>query len=102
MFMPRWASRLTLRVTGIRAERLQDISEADAQAEGVRKEEFGRHSLWSGRDTERPTLPSAKRAFLDHIWTDLYGEHETKSVDANPWVWVYEFEVIRKNVGEVN
>ncbi|GBQ46459.1 hypothetical protein AA18895_0770 [Acetobacter ghanensis DSM 18895] len=100
--MPRWASRLTLRVTNIRAERLQDISEDDARAEGVRKEEFGKHALWSGRDTERPTLSSAKRAFLDHIWTDLYGEHETKSVGANPWVWVYEFEVIRKNVGEVS
>ncbi|ATJ91558.1 hypothetical protein HK16_19745 [Acetobacter senegalensis] len=100
--MPRWASRLTLRVTNVRAERLQDISEDDARAEGVRKEEFGRHSLWSGRETERPTLSSAKQAFLDHVWTDLYGEHETKSVGANPWVWVYEFEVIHKNVDEVN
>lgn len=100
--MPLWASRLTLRVTNVRAERLQDISEDDARAEGVRKEEARGHILWSGRDTERPTLPSARQAFLDHIWTDLYGEHETKSVGANPWVWVYEFEVIRKNVGEVN
>lgn len=100
--MPRWASRLTLRVTNVRAERLQDISEADAMAEGVRKEEFGRHLLWSGRDAERPTLSSAKQAFLDHVWTDLYGEHETKSVGSNPWVWVYEFEVIHKNVDEVN
>ena len=101
MFMPRWASRLTLRVTNVRAERLQDISEDDARAEGVRKGGVRGHTLWSGRDTERPTLPSARQAFLDHIWTDLYGEHETKSVGANPWVWVYEFEVIRKNVGEV-
>lgn len=100
--MPRWASRLTLRITNVRAERLQDISEIDAQAEGVRSEEFMRHLLWSGRGSERPTLPSAKRAFLDHIWTGLYGEHETKSVGANPWVWVYEFEVIHKNVDEVN
>ncbi|MCG4258184.1 hypothetical protein [Acetobacter senegalensis] len=99
--MPRWASRLTMRVTNVRAERLQDISEDDARAEGVRKEGIRGHALWSGRDTERPTLPSARQAFLDHIWTDLYGEHETKSVGANPWVWVYDFEVIRKNVDEV-
>ena len=100
--MPRWDSRLTLRVTNIRAERLQDISEADAREEGLRSEELGRYLLWSGRANERPPLPSAKRAFLDHVWTDLYGEHETKSVGANPWVWVYEFEAIRKNVDEVN
>ena len=99
--MPRWASRLTLRVTNVRAERLQDISEDDARAEGVRKGEIRGHTLWSGRDTERPTLPSARQAFLDHIWTDLYGEHETKSVGANPWVWVYEFEVIRENIDRV-
>lgn len=99
--MPRWVSRLTLRVTNVRAERLQDISETDARAEGVRKAEVRGHTLWSGRGTERPTLPSARQAFLGHIWTDLYGEHETKSVGANPWVWVYEFEVICKNVDEV-
>lgn len=99
--MPRWASRLTLRITNTRAERLQDISEADAREEGLRSEGLERHLLWSGRANERPTLPSAKQAFLDHVWTDLYGEHETKSVGANPWVWVYEFEVIRKNVDEV-
>ncbi|QOF94242.1 hypothetical protein IFJ82_09790 [Novacetimonas hansenii] len=99
--MPRWASRVTLRVTNICAQRLQDISEDDARAEGVKGESFGRHMLWSGRGSERPTLSSARQAFLDHIWTDLYGEHETKSVCANPWVWVYKFDVIRANVDEV-
>ena len=98
MFMPHWASRLTLRVTNIRAERLQDISQDDARAEGVRNKEVRGHTLWSGRGEERPTLPSARQAFLDHIWADLYGEHETKSVGANPWVWVYEFEVIHENI----
>ncbi|WP_278495554.1 hypothetical protein [Pantoea vagans] len=64
--MPRWASRITLEITGVRVERLQDISAADMQAEGMRwREEF-------------PCL-----------WQTLYGE---ESWQANPWVWVVEFK----------
>ncbi|WP_419721794.1 hypothetical protein [Pantoea anthophila] len=64
--MPRWASRITLEITGVRVERLQDISGADMQAEGMRwREEF-------------PCL-----------WEAIYGE---ESWQANPWVWVIEFK----------
>lgn len=64
--MPRWASRITLEITGVRVERLQDISGADMQAEGMRwREEF-------------PCL-----------WETIYGE---ESWQANPWVWVVEFK----------
>lgn len=74
--MPRAASRLTLRVTGVRVERVTEISALDAQAEGVTHSGF--RTLW---DSMRAGTPFA--------WA------------ANPWVWVVEFEVIRANVDEV-
>lgn len=78
--MPRWASRITLEVTAVRVERLQDISEADAMAEGIDKE----------------SLASYKRAGVDRpagfayreIWESINGPY---SWDATPWVWVIEF-----------
>lgn len=96
MCMPRWASRITLRVTGIRAERLQDISEEDARAEGAHyhdgnPDEFGMCQR---------LVVQAKDEFR-HIWEALYHKDSPKAWHRNPWVWVYEFEVIRKNVGEV-
>lgn len=95
--MPRWASRLTLRVTNIRAERLQDISEEDARAEGA--------NFHDGDPDEygmcRRLCVEAKDDFR-HIWEDLYHKDSPKAWHRNPWVWVYEFDVIRKNVGEVS
>lgn len=95
MFMPRWASRLTLRVTDVRAQRLQDISEEDAIQEGA-----GQYTSQS--PIQRAFNPewkgSYKRGF-QVVWDNING---TESWDANPWVWVYSFEVIKKNVDEVN
>ena len=76
--MPRWASRITLEVTGVRVERLQDISEADAVAEGVK------NSLH---------LPGGRFATENfaHLWWSINGDG---SWEANPWVWVVEFKRI--------
>lgn len=97
IFMTRWASRLTLRVTNIRAERLQDISEEDARAEGA--------NFHDGDPDEygmcRRLRVEAKDDFR-HIWEDCYHKDSPEAWHRNPWVWVYEFEVIRKNMGEVN
>ncbi len=78
--MPRWASRILLEITGVRVERLQDISEADAKAEGV-------------------TLPPSTCNMYDGIWRDGYRDlwesiNGHGSWDANPWVWVIEFKRI--------
>lgn len=86
--MPRWASRITLEVTGVRVERLQDISETDAQAEGARECDpvSGREVLLAG--------PSQRGSFVLHyrdIWEQINGP---ESWDANPWVWVIEFKRI--------
>lgn len=80
MHMPRWASRITLEITGVRVERLQDISEADAQAEG-----------WTMRpevSTDPQVHKEAARDWFMDLWESINGPG---SWDANPWVWVVEF-----------
>lgn len=74
--MPRHASRITLQITSVRVERLQDISEADAIAEGVR------NSLH---------LPGGRfaRENFAHLWWTINGDG---SWESNPWVWVIEFK----------
>ena len=79
--MPRWASRITLEVTGVRAERLQEISYEDARAEGA---EFWRND---GTLTELPPC-SAHRYEFEDLWTSING---ADSWNANPWVWVVSF-----------
>lgn len=85
--MPRTASRLTLEVTGVRVERLQDISEADAIAEGLLRERDG----WRGA----PDLPwfASPVAAYRSLWESING---TGSWDANPWVRVVEFRRIEQ------
>jgi hypothetical protein len=84
--MPRWASRITLEVTGVRVERLQDISEADALAEGVSFvadacARFGVEGLASSWCDCAVTAYSA-------LWESINGPG---SLAANPYVWVVEF-----------
>ncbi|WP_121308766.1 hypothetical protein [Paraburkholderia sp. BL17N1] len=79
--MPRWASRITLEVTGVRVERLQDISEADAEAEGVHA---GSWEYDNGEGTE-----TARESF-QCLWDSLNAARGY-GWDANPWVWVVKF-----------
>ena len=81
--MPRWASRITLEITNIHAERLQDISEEDAVAEGV--------DVPLG-PPEWPTL-LAIDAFRN-LWDSIYARKHPWG--ANPWVWVIEFRRVEK------
>lgn len=80
IFMPRWASRLTLEVTGVRVERLQKISEADAKAEGVQ--------LSCGQ-SEKNDYPNYKRSF-HQLWDKLNAQRGYPWA-SNPWVWIVEF-----------
>lgn len=90
IFMPRHASRITLEVTGVRVERLQDISESDAIAEGMRQMRDG-SGCWVGREGPGKLVtpwPTARCAFRD-LWESING---AGSWDANPFVWVVEFK----------
>lgn len=88
--MPRWASRITLTVTDVRVQRLQDISEADAVAEGI-KGHGGRFSGY-GKAADQWMGPIDSFASL---WISLNG---TQSWDANPWVVALTFNVERRNI----
>lgn len=85
--MPRAASRILLEIVSVRIERLQDISEADAIAEGCTKTHNGYY--WGGhhKTVGRKQLASATGAYRD-LWESING---TGSWDLNPWVWVVEF-----------
>jgi hypothetical protein len=86
--MPRWASRITLEVTGVRVERLQDITDYDARAEGV---ELGKlvPGLVNGEPAQVAVFdPRFAFAFL---WDSINGKRPGCSWEANPWVWCVEF-----------
>jgi hypothetical protein len=81
--MPRWASRITLEVTGVKVERLQEITHPDIAAEGLIEDwdpEFSRTPYRYGRDQER----FAQRWDADHA-------KEGHGWDLNRWVWVISF-----------
>jgi len=90
--MPRWASRITLEVTGVRVERLQDISEEDAAAEGVEslrnEREYWKNYLESTADCDALICLSARESFRT-LWESINGR---EAWDANPWVWVVDFK----------
>ncbi|WP_039659626.1 hypothetical protein [Pantoea sp. MBLJ3] len=86
--MPRWASRITLEITGVRVERLQDISEEDAKAEGVPPAGDLLPDYPGTYLTPKSDFATAGVAF-QRLWQSIYGDD---SWQANPWVWVIEFK----------
>lgn len=79
--MPRWASRILLEIRGVRVEKLQDITEEDARAEGV--------EVVSVADVPRNAYWTCRQDFAQ-LWDALNAERGY-GWDANPWVWVIEF-----------
>lgn len=75
--MPRAVSRMTLEVTDVRVERLNDISAADAEAEG-----------WPGPDAKNSIRSAYPIAWYSNLWEEING---FGSWAANPWVWVITF-----------
>ena len=95
--MPRWASRITLRVTSVRVERVQVISEADARAEGVEPAGgfMATSGHWQNYAADGPSLSSARESFTT-LWDSINGKRPGAAWRDNPWVWAVGFEVERK------
>lgn len=91
MFMPRWASRITMEITDIRVERVQEISEADAICEGCRADE---DPYWrpTYSDPDSGGNPSARRSY-EYLWDTINGKRNRGEYAwvKNPWVWVIDF-----------
>lgn len=103
--MPRWASRINLEITGVRVERVQDIEEDDAEAEGifidnncivgtsgaggVHREIMGRRAF--AADDEGHECPIDA---FEQLW-DSINAKRGYSWESNPWVWVVEFKQVQ-------
>ena len=117
-FMPRWASRITLRITDVRAERLQNISEDDARAEGCEARPFpgpwwqGYRDLGDGQLFHQQAVGETPPDWMIEPkkmpptpWLDLSARDSFRSIwmgirgpgawEANPWGWVIEFERVK-------
>lgn len=98
-FMPRWASRIQLEITGIRAERLQDITEEDAIAEGCEPEEIKASEVMAmepcqERDLARLMVGGclSPKFIYSMLWDEINGDG---AWNTNPWVWVVSFKRIK-------
>lgn len=91
LFMPRQASRITLKCTGVRCERLKSISEQDAKNEGVRSTPGGSYYdyIKFGVPVAIPGLNATDSFFS--LWQSING---IDSLNNNPWVFIYDYEII--------
>jgi hypothetical protein len=93
IFMPRWASRITLEITNIRVERLQEITEEDAINEGIEiagKIKSSGEKVYKNYLLENNPFTQARYSFQS-LWDSINGKKYPWS--SNPFVWVVEFKV---------
>jgi len=100
MHMPRWASRITLLVTDVRVARLQDCSEADARAEGVRADASitDAHNHWVDLGSGDLITGWDAREVYASLWNHINGPGAWA---ANPWVAAYTFRPILGNIDQI-
>lgn len=101
IFMPRFCSRITLELTDVRVERVNDITHDDAIAEGIERwpheDDFayginGKHVM-----SDSPYGHATPTGAFCALWASINGK---ESWDANPWVWALTFRVINQNVDD--
>ena len=86
--MPRWASRILLEVTEVRVERVQEITEEDAKAEGIC---ITNHGMFSSTPVDPENFMTATMAFIK-LWDSINFIRGFGWREANPWVWVVTFK----------
>jgi len=84
LFMPEWCSRSIVRITGVKAERVQEISEDDAKAEGCEASKYCEMKDGS---------PCYTATFRD-LWERIHGIDNPNAWESNPWVFAYTFEEV--------
>jgi len=94
--MPRWASRLTLTVTDVRVQRLQEISEADCLAEGIPP--ITDETYWAPPTPANPNLLAIYRGAYMKLWDDINGRG---AAEVNPWIVAVTFTVDQRNIDAV-
>jgi len=101
--MPRWASRITLEITDVRVQRLQDITEEEAQAEGVSPQIVTEQDIQDTMNGKSDSIIKRLAQILGpgeftakfkfgELWDSIYGEGAWRS---NPWVWVVSFKMVK-------
>lgn len=89
--MPRSASRITLEIVSIRTEQLHDITDTDAEREGVKVGDEGME-CWDYLDNDWGRAGFTPTESFETLWQSINGE---ESWESNPWVWVVEFKIIK-------
>jgi hypothetical protein len=90
--MPRWASRITLQVTEVRVQRLQDISEEDARAEGITGPHDVGYPAYRVPDDSKPRYSCAVAAY-EALWDSINGDRAPWA--SSPWVWAVSFRRVQ-------
>lgn len=92
IFMPRWASRITLEITEVRAEQVQDISEDDARAEGAPYYVHGHGPVSAAALSSEPGYwgQGSYRAGFEHGWNEIHG-WSPNAWERNDWAWAITF-----------
>jgi hypothetical protein len=94
--MPRWASRITLEITDVRVQRVQEISEEDAKAEGVERSMLGDTPIYCDYGPKGQAVASVcktARYSFETLWDSINRKHAPWS--SNPWVWCLSFRRIK-------
>lgn len=97
--MPRWASRIALEIKEVRVQRLSEISEADAEAEGVccvdpNSGDVSRCWVPGFHDTNKVEFSTATEAFAD-LWESINGKRKGCSLADDPWIWARTFQRVK-------
>lgn len=102
--LPRWASRSTDRITNVKIERVREITEADALAEGFQPGLLGNAlnevPIGDGWTVSSPGTYASAVGKFDIYWDELNAARGF-GIEANPWTWAISFETIHANVDEV-
>lgn len=100
--MPRWASRLTLFVSDVRVQRLQEISEEDAIAEGMQNfDDPGPIGAWWPEHDGLALAGATAREGYALLWDKINGRKPEARWEANPWIVALTFRVIKQNIDAI-